>query len=1680
MISPWAHRRTVLFFVVLAVFSGKAWAQAPSITKLSVTQGDVGTSVTITGTNFGSSGTVTFNGATATPTTYTASFIVVQVQTNASTGADVVTDTICGLPYPSNGMWFTVTWSAPTISLSPNNGPGGTAVTISGNNFGPTQQSSTLTFNGVAAVINTWSSTSITTTVPSGATTGGVIVTVNGQASAPSTFTVNLPVPNITAIAPTGAPVGTSVTINGTNFGTGTSSTVTFNGTASTPTNWTSTAIKVPVPSASSGNVVVTVSGEASNNMYFTVLPATAPEITGFSVPSAITGTSITIQGSNFGTTGTVTFNGVTAAPTTWTSTSIQVPVPGAAATGPVIVTVNSVASNPTTFTVLPQISSISPTSGSASSVVQINGTGFGAAIGTSTVTLSGQPCVPSSWSDTAVITELPTSDAITGPLVVTVGGAASNGVTFTVQFNGTITGTVTNAANGTGISGASVKAYTGGALVSSATTSTTGIYTISNITNGTYTAVISATGFPPQTIDNIPVQLGGTATVNASMGAPSITTLSPSSGPVGTVVTITGTSFGPLQVTGSNVTFNGLTAKITTWSNTSIVATVPNTATTGSVIVKVGGVSSAGVTFTVGTATISGTVTAAAGGAAINGASVKALLAGVVIGSATSSSTGAYSITGLAPGSYDVEATATSFGDLISKGNVVTANNTTTVNLALPVPGTIAGTISNGTTGISGATVSAYQGYDAAGTATTNTSGAYSIAGLGPGTYTVTVSAAGYNTQNVNGVVVTAGNNTTEKITLPSQPVITYQYDAAGRLVAVVNSNGNTAAYNYDAAGNISSIAQNVATKVTITDFIPNNGPIGTTVTIYGTGFSTTASQNTVKFNGTTATVTSSTNTQIVTKVPTGATTGTISVTSPGGSAVSTSSFTVTTTNGLPTVTSFSPTIGVPATPVTVTGTNYNTTPANDAAQFNGASSPVTAATSTTLSTTVPVDATSGHITVSNGLGKATSTADFFVPPAPYTVASVAFTGRMTLGGTGTVTIGTANDIGLMLFDGTAGQAASFLLNNSTFSNFTTTIIAPGGRQLATANTGSSSLYIEIPGELPVTGTYTIMVLGASTGSVLVNSYVIPANVVKTISIGGAAVNVATTVPGQNIDLTFPGTVTQQATLYLSAITYTGCNSLLVTVLNPDNTTLATGADCNGTTLYVDIPALPQSGTFTIVIDPQGATIGGLTATLDNAATTKSTIAEGGSPVTLTIAQPGQQGNLSFSGKQGDRISLLMSSVTIPSSNVYIQNTAALKAGTKYTIEMDYFQNNGPSLAQLWYSSPSTPMQIIPSNQLSTPGGTAGALQGDYFTDTLLQGYPQVRRNDSGINFNWTNTSPDPSIPTTNFGIRWTGSVLAQYSENYTFCTLTDDGARLFINGQIVVNEWQGQSATQWCSNNLGSVGVGTGGAYIDVITLPATGTYNILLAPQNNGIGAMTFTLYKVPADVTSTISPNGTPATVTTTVPGQNASLTFSGTAGQRLSLLMSAVTIPNSNVAVENTATLTAGQKYPLQMQYYQGGGGGSAELLWYSNSTVKNPIPASQLYPSGSNTAGGLSASYYPNPLLEGAPQITRVDPVINFNYNSQGPDTTMTQQNFSANWLGSVEPLYSENYSFCTVTDDGSRLYLNSSLVVNDWQSQGATQYCSGLLGASTGVGTEAPSSMTLSCRSQEPTRFRS
>lgn len=733
--------------------------------------------------------------------------------------------------------------------------------------------------------------------------------------------------------------------------------------------------------------------------------------------------------------------------------------------------------------------------------------------------------------------------------------------------------------------------------------------------------------------------------------------------------------------------------------------------------------------------------------------------------------------------------------------------------------------------------------------------------------------------------------------LAVPQTPTYTtvYVYDELGRLKAVIVPSGETAIYTYDAAGNIVSIARQMSTEVSIIEFTPNEGAESASVTIYGTGFSITPSENTVSFNGVAATVTAASATQIITSVPVGAATGPITITTPTGMATSSSPFVV---QHFLSITSFTPTIGTAGTAVRINGTEFDPTPSNDQVKFNITNATVSAATSTTIDTNVPTGATSGRISLTTPIGSAVSNGDFFVPPSPYTAASVDFTARMALGETRTIIVSAANRVALVVFDGAVGQRISLQAANTTISSTTVRIIKPDGSNLLNPTSLSGNWFVDTL-TLPVTGTYTILVDPNSTftGSLNLTLHNVPPDATATVTAGGPAVTITTTTPGQNANVTFGGTAGQRVSLNINNVTI---SSTSVTVLKPDGTTLISASNVTSGGWFFDTMTLPATGTYSVVINPKIAATGSVTLTLyDVPPDATGTIVIGGPQVIITIDTPGQNGQLTFSGTAGQIVQLeFWGSLNMSWPILTKPDGSSLDDG-------DY-GNDGDDVYQL----PVTGTYTIPINPNgSSIGSTTFVL---YEIPQPITGTIEADGPPLTVTFPTANQIGKISFSGT-AGQRVSLKISdVKMGQDYGWVEMVDPAGNYLGDDYAYSDDSYLDSG--WLDTQR----------LIDTIQLPATGTYTINVLPGYDSSGSLTLTLYNVPTNVTATITPGGPPLTVTTTVPGQDARVSFSGTAGQRLSLKVTDSIYPYSEVYVlKPDSSVLSGFGFPT----YPNGEGG---------------------------------------------------------------------------------------------------------------------------------------------------------
>jgi len=108
------------------------------------------------------------------------------------------------------------------------------------------------------------------------------------------------------------------------------------------------------------------------------------------------------------------------------------------------------------------------------------------------------------------------------------------------------------------------------------------------------------------------------------------------------------------------------------------------------------------------------------------------------------------------------------------------------------------------------------------------------------------------------------------------------------------------------------------------------------------------------------------------------------------------------------------------------------------------------------------------------------------------------------------------------------------------------------------------------------------------------------------------------------------------------------------------------------------------------------------------------------------------------------------------------------------------------------------------------TTAQTGGGVRGDYYNGIAF-GSHVLTRTDPQINFNWGDTSPDPAVAVDGFSVRWAGEVEAAFTETYTFYTNSDDGVRLWVDGQRLVNNWTDHTITE----NSGNIDLVSGNVY-------------------------------------------------------------------------------------------------------------------------------------------------------------------------------------------------------------------------------------------------------------------------
>jgi hypothetical protein len=355
-------------------------------------------------------------------------------------------------------------------------------------------------------------------------------------------------------------------------------------------------------------------------------------------------------------------------------------------------------------------------------------------------------------------------------------------------------------------------------------------------------------------------------------------------------------------------------------------------------------------------------------------------------------------------------------------------------------------------------------------------------------------------------------------------------------------------------------------------------------------------------------------------------------------------------------------------------------------------------------------------------------------------------------------------------------------------------------------------------------------------------------------ISPGGPPVTVTISTSGGTGTATFTGTAGQRVSLNLSGSTIALYKVTLVKVSGPTVFTVS----ATKTPKFVDTNTLPSNGTYKLTVDPSSTYTGKVTLQLYNVPADASAVAVfGGAAGTVTTTVPGQDAYVTFTGVAGHRAAISLTGVTVSAGNVTVLNPdATVLAPTRAFAKADSF------IDPLDLTQDGTYKVVLNPKAKATGSVTVTAYDVPADTsDALTLGTPATKTI---------------SVP----GQR------AKFTFNGTF------GQRVSLN--VESSAFNGAiSLLRQNGSSVASTVISPAGGFLDTVVLPGTETYTVVVDPSGDQTGAAQFVAYDVPPDQTQSITAGGPPVTATNTVPGQNCYLTFSGTAGQRITVLVSNV-------------------------------------------------------------------------------------------------------------------------------------------------------------------------------------------
>ena len=378
--------------------------------------------------------------------------------------------------------------------------------------------------------------------------------------------------------------------------------------------------------------------------------------------------------------------------------------------------------------------------------------------------------------------------------------------------------------------------------------------------------------------------------------------------------------------------------------------------------------------------------------------------------------------------------------------------------------------------------------------------------------------------------------------------------------------------------------------------------------------------------------------------------------------------------------------------------------------------------------------------------------------------------------------------------------------------------------------------------------------------------------------------------------------------------------------------------------------------------------------------------------------------------------------------------------------IRMEYYERAGGAMARLWWERVSGG---------GTPSCRMGQFLAHYYGTQTLSGNPIYTRCESRIDHDWGGGSPGHGVPSDHFSARWIGRFHFD-GGRYRFIARTDDGMRVWVDGQLVIDAWWDQPPT----------------THRREISL-SRGDHTVKVEWYENGGGAV--------AQVRWERVRTQDPHCGDRTEPNNSYNQGYWLQLGQRVEgyicpqndLDWFRFTVDPGDEVRIRLQSLPADYDMVLyvdnrEVARSERGGTSNEEIVWQARGIGNGTRAYIKVY--GWNGAwsrddsyvislekhrrgGGAScpnqykAEYFNNRDLRGNPVLVRCEGwPINHDWGGGSPGHGVPNDNFSARWTGRAH-IDQGIYTFIARADDGMRVWLDGQILLNQWKDQAPTEY---------------------------------